>query len=98
MSILVEGPAIYVYGAAGPSYGSYAISLSDESGPVFTTEYSAYLPTNASNPYLLFAANNLTYAKHTLALTNLGAGSGDEGADGLLLDYILQTVQLGPAG
>jgi hypothetical protein len=74
----------------------YAISLFDESGNVFATKYSAHLSTNTSNSYLLFAANNLTYAKHTRAL-NLGAESAD-GEAGLLLDYILETVQLGPAG
>ncbi|KAG8984075.1 hypothetical protein FRB95_006765 [Tulasnella sp. JGI-2019a] len=89
-----EGPALYIFGASGPLYGSYAVSIDG-----VESTYSAYSSANASNPYLLWGSGNLTYDKHTLEIRNLGAAqASDQGASGFLLDYILSTVQLGSAG
>lgn len=86
------GPALYMYGASGPSYGSYEVNID---GTSLTS--TAYSSTNASNPYLLYGANNLTYANHVLILRNLGAGNEGEGGS-LLFDFLDTTVQLAPSG
>ncbi|KAG8846602.1 hypothetical protein FRB96_001946 [Tulasnella sp. 330] len=89
-----EGPAIYIYGASGPSYGSYAITIDGAE-----STYSAYSATNASNPHLLYGNSDLSYSNHQLEIRNMGAfQASDQGASAFLLDYILATVQLGPAG
>jgi len=89
------GPAIYIYGNTGPTYGSYQVEIDSE-----VLQYSAYRESasNASTP--LFAASNLTYANHNLVLRNLGARPdvGDKGGDAFLLDYIQSTIQLAPTG
>ncbi|KZP17380.1 hypothetical protein FIBSPDRAFT_830620 [Athelia psychrophila] len=87
-----DGPTLFVYGAAGPSYGSYEISI--DGGSTVSTAYAA---ANATN-YLLFGTSGLTYDNHTLKVTNLGAQGGDKGGDDLLFDYLQTTVQLAPAG
>jgi hypothetical protein len=86
------GPTIFVYGAAGPAYGSFEISLDGQSNV-----FSAYAPQNASG-HLLFSATTLEYANHTLKVTNLGAKDGDNGGNQLLFDYFDAGVQLAPAG
>lgn len=88
------GPAVYVYGAAGPQYGSYAIALDGTE-----TTHSAHSSTNQTLPYLLYSNTTLPYANHTITIRNLGASqSSDAGASAFLLDYILTTVQLAPQG
>ena len=89
---LETGPTLFIYGAAGPAYGSYEISI-DGSSNVST----AHAAANATN-YLLFGTSGLTYDNHTLKVTNLGAQSCDEGGNKLLFDYLQTTVQLAPAG
>ncbi|KAG8984073.1 hypothetical protein FRB93_006802 [Tulasnella sp. JGI-2019a] len=89
-----QGPAIYVFGASGPTYGSYAVSIDG-----VETTYSAYATSNATTPHLLYGNGALAYSSHTLQLRNLGAAqASDQGASAFLLDFILATVQLGPAG
>ncbi|KAG8843084.1 hypothetical protein FRB96_004372 [Tulasnella sp. 330] len=89
-----EGPAIYIFGASGPQYGSYAVTVDD-----VQWTYSAHSATNASNPHLLYGNPNLSYGTHQLTIRNLGAAHpSDEGASALLLDYILTTIQLAPPG
>ena len=89
------GPAIYIYGNTGPSYGSYGVEIDSEE-----MQYSAYRESAANISTLLFAASNLTYANHNLVLRNLGAlpNVGDKGGDSFLLDYIHSTIQLAPTG
>ncbi|KAI3618244.1 hypothetical protein WG66_005685 [Moniliophthora roreri] len=87
------GPAIYIYGHSGPSYGSYSIDIDG-----ISTTKSAYAAQNVSTPYLLYEASNLAYAKHTLRLKNLGKQDQDQSGNGLLLDFIRSTVQLAPEG
>ena len=87
------GPAVFIYGYAGPSFGSYEVQIDSTS-----TVLTAYAANNASTPYLLFGANNLTYAFHQLVLRNLGAKNGDAGGNEMLFDFIQTTVQLAPAG
>jgi hypothetical protein len=89
------GPAIYIYGTTGPTYGSYEVGIDSEE-----MQYSAYRESADNTSTLLFAASNLTYANHNLVLRNLGARPdiGDKGGDAFLLDYIHSTIQLAPAG
>ncbi|KAG5636057.1 hypothetical protein H0H81_009228 [Sphagnurus paluster] len=87
------GPAIFIYGYSGPEYGSYEVKIDST-----TTTLSAYTTTNATSSTLLYGANNLAYAPHTLTLRNLGAKNVDAGGNGFLLDYLKTTVQLAPAG
>ncbi|GLB44458.1 hypothetical protein LshimejAT787_1700850 [Lyophyllum shimeji] len=87
------GPSLYIYGHAGPAYGSYEVDIDAN-----TTTASAYAPTNASGPVLLFGSKTLAYAPHTLTLRNLGAKDGDKGGNGFLFDYLQTTVQLAPTG
>ncbi|TFK68794.1 hypothetical protein BDN72DRAFT_960023 [Pluteus cervinus] len=86
------GPAIYVYGNSGPAFGSFEVNLDG-----IKTNYSAYAAKNATTPYVLFKADNLTYSKHQLSFKNLGAGSQGPG-DIFFLDYMQQTIQVAPAG
>ncbi|KAG6901555.1 hypothetical protein C0995_010612 [Termitomyces sp. Mi166 len=87
------GPAIFVYGHSGPSYGSYEVEIDST-----VSTLSGYAPNNASGPTLLYSASNLTYASHTLTLRNVGAKNGDAGGNTLLFDYLQTTIQLAPAG
>ncbi|KAF9506400.1 hypothetical protein BS47DRAFT_1367411 [Hydnum rufescens UP504] len=87
------GPALFVYGASGPDYGSYEVSIDGES-----IVLSAHASFNASSPHLLYSNSSLSYANHTLKLTNLGAQSTDQGASKFLFDYLLATTQLAPSG
>ncbi|KAJ7660454.1 hypothetical protein B0H17DRAFT_1095417 [Mycena rosella] len=93
VSFNFTGPAIYVFGAAGPAYGSFAVEVDGT-----TSQASAYAASNASAPYMLYGAANLTYAAHTLTLRNLGKQGADAGGDALLFDFLRTTVQLAPAG
>ena len=52
---------------------------------------SAHQDSNATLPYVLYSAQNLTYDNHELTLASRGNG-------GLLLDFIQTTVQLAPKG
>ena len=52
---------------------------------------SAHQDSNATLPYVLYSAQNLTYDNHELTLSSRGNG-------GLLLDFIQTTVQLAPKG
>ena len=89
------GPAIYIYGTTGPTYGSYEVGIDSEE-----MQYSAYRESADNTSTLLFAVSNLTYANHNLVLRNLGARPdiGDKGGDAFLLDYIHSTIQLASAG
>ncbi|KAJ7618908.1 hypothetical protein DFH06DRAFT_1061764 [Mycena polygramma] len=93
LSFNFTGPAIYVFGASGPAYGSYEVLLDGTA-----TNKSAYAASNASAPYLLYGADNLAYASHTLTLRNLGKQDADAGGGAFLFDFMRTTVQLGPAG
>jgi len=93
ISFNFTGPAIYVFGASGPAYGSYEVLLDGTS-----TTKSAYATTNASAPYLLYGAGNLSYSTHTLTLRNLGKQGTDAGGGAFLFDFLRATVQLAPAG
>lgn len=83
---------MFIYGASGPAYGSFEVSI-DGSSNVSTAHASA----NTTN-YLLFGTSGLTYDNHSLKVMNLGAQNGDEGGNQLLFDYLETTVQLAPAG
>lgn len=89
----LEGPALFVYGASGPDYGSYEISL--DGGSIIL---SAHASSNASIPHLLYSNSSLPYANHTLKVTNLGALNGDQGAGKFLFDYLLATTEIAPTG
>lgn len=89
----LAGPAIFVYGHAGPSYGSYEIHVDST-----TTTLSAYSAANVSTPHLLFGASNLSYGVHNIELRNLGARGNNTEGNTLLFDYLQTTVQVAPAG
>ncbi|KAF8983296.1 hypothetical protein BDQ17DRAFT_741085 [Cyathus striatus] len=93
LSFNFTGPAIYVYGHAGPSYGSYSVQIDS-----FSANFSSYTPNNASTPHLLYGANNLTYGSHNLVLRNLGTNKGETGGNTFLFDYLQATIQVAPAG
>ncbi|PPQ83210.1 hypothetical protein CVT25_004269 [Psilocybe cyanescens] len=95
VSLNITGPALYVYGSTGPTFGSYEIEIDST-----VLRYSAYSQTSKNVSTLLFAASNLTFANHNVVLRNVGAqvDAGDKGGDGFLLDYIHSTIQLAPAG
>jgi hypothetical protein len=87
------GPALFVYGASGPDYGSYEVSI--DGGSIVLSAHASF---NASSPHLLYSNSSLSYANHTLKLTNLGAQSSDQGASKFLFDYLLATTELAPSG
>ncbi|KAK0504460.1 hypothetical protein EDD18DRAFT_1276388 [Armillaria luteobubalina] len=93
ISFNFTGPAIYIYGASGPSYGSYEVTIDSN-----TTTLSAYSSNNASEPYLLYGSSALEYANHTLTIKNVGAKGSDGGGNEFLFDFLRMTVQLGPKG
>ncbi|KAG6898996.1 hypothetical protein C0993_001919 [Termitomyces sp. T159_Od127] len=90
---VVQGPAIFIYGYSGPSYGSYEIEIDST-----VSTLSAYATSNSSGSTLLYGTNNLTYAFHTLTLRNVGAKNEDVGGNTFLFDYLQTTIQLAPAG
>lgn len=94
VELLWEGPALYIYGTKGPSYGSYEVEIDS-----VALQYSAYQQNADNSSQLLFAASNLTYANHNIVLRNLGAqpSLGDKGGNSFLLDYLQTTIQVAPA-
>ncbi|KAI5886975.1 uncharacterized protein SCHCODRAFT_02602681 [Schizophyllum commune H4-8] len=86
VSFNFTGPTVWVFGAAGPDYGDYEVRLDQ-----VVLQRSAHQDSNATLPYVLYSAQNLTYDHHELTLSSRGNG-------GLLLDFIQTTVQLAPKG
>ncbi|KAJ7162876.1 hypothetical protein C8R46DRAFT_330317 [Mycena filopes] len=93
VSLNFTGPAIYVFGASGPDFGSYEVLLDGKS-----TTKSAYAASNVSAPFLLYGTDNLTYAAHTLTMRNLGKQGADAGGGAFLFDFLRATAQLAPSG
>ncbi|KAF9529115.1 hypothetical protein CPB83DRAFT_284511 [Crepidotus variabilis] len=92
VSLNFTGAGVYLYGAQGPAYGSYELSID---GKVLKgTNYRQNGSNNASQ--LIFGASDLTFANHQLVLSNAGA-NGKEG-NALLFDYAVVTAQMAPAG
>lgn len=75
-----------MYGATGPD-ANYTITLNPAKQP-FTT--SLQTPNATEGRTLLYASNGLSYAPHTLEITNVGGG--------LLLDLFVVGVELGAEG
>ncbi|KAJ7776816.1 hypothetical protein DFH07DRAFT_865656 [Mycena maculata] len=93
VSFNFTGPAIYLFGAAGPVYGSYEVLFDGVS-----STRSVYVVSNALTPCLLYCAVNLTYTAHTLTLHNLGKQGTDAGGREFLFDFLRATLQLAPVG
>ncbi|KAF8816883.1 hypothetical protein BYT27DRAFT_7076140 [Phlegmacium glaucopus] len=96
VSLDITGPAVFIYGNTGPSYGSYEVQIDR-----VVQRFSAYRESSDnSSSKLLYSSTSLTYAKHHVVLRNLGAKPevGDKGGDAFLLDYIRSTIQLAPSG
>ncbi|KAF9012781.1 hypothetical protein BDZ89DRAFT_1023937 [Hymenopellis radicata] len=93
ISLNFTGPAIYVYGMAGPEYGSFEVGIDDNK-----TTLSAYAAENGTAPHLLYSTDKLAYTNHTLTLKNLGKLDGDKGGNAFLFDFLYMTVQMAPAG
>ncbi|KAF9054145.1 hypothetical protein BJ165DRAFT_1337721 [Panaeolus papilionaceus] len=92
----ITGPAVYIYGAKGPDFGSFEIQIDH-----YTGIFSAYSAQESGRPQVLYAASNLTYGHHMITLTNLGALPDygiDKGGNGFWLDYIDTTIQVAPPG
>lgn len=83
---LTPGSSIAVYGATGPD-PNYTITL-DPSKQPFTTSLQTQNATEGRT--LLYSSNELSYAPHTIEVTNVGGG--------LLLDLFVVGVELGAEG
>ncbi|KIY46123.1 hypothetical protein FISHEDRAFT_60598 [Fistulina hepatica ATCC 64428] len=92
LSFNFTAPALYIFGASGPDYGSYEVVVDSVS-----SKFSAYATQNASSPYLLYGSSELSYDNHTLQLRNLGAANSSSGGN-FLFDFLRFTVQLAPSG
>ncbi|KAJ7191686.1 hypothetical protein GGX14DRAFT_481021 [Mycena pura] len=86
-----KGSEFFLYGAAGPAFGSYEIDIDGHA-----EELSAHAAQNASE-HLLFHARRLPYTTHIVTVTNLGPRRRGDGTD-LLVDFLQTTVDLAPAG
>jgi hypothetical protein len=87
LSITLTGSALYVWGASGPSYGNYSITIDD----VYEYRHTAYAAENATERHLLFGTDQLVYGPHEITVANTGPGN-------LLLDMFVVGVELGDAG
>ncbi|KAJ7486777.1 hypothetical protein FB451DRAFT_1337471 [Mycena latifolia] len=85
------GTEFFLYGAAGPAFGSYRVDIDG-----WTETLSAHAAQNASG-HLLFSTKSLASKDHTVKITNLGAKHRGEGTD-LLVDFLKTTVDIAPAG
>jgi hypothetical protein len=88
---LRAGSEFFLFGAAGPAFGSYEIDIDG-----CAEEHSAHAAKNASG-HLLFSTKNLAYTEHSVKVTNLGSKHRGEGGD-LLVDFLKTTVDIAPAG
>jgi len=85
------GGEFFLYGAAGPAFGSYEIEIDG-----CAEEHTAHAAQNASG-HVLFSTKTLKYGDHTVKVTNLGPKRRGEGTD-LLVDFLKTTVDIAPAG
>lgn len=84
------GTALKVYGAKGPAYGNFSISLDAGVQNPFTQSFSAYAAENATEPQVLYETDQLAFEAHSLTVTNMGSG--------VLVDLIEFTVPVGGEG
>ncbi|KAJ6534859.1 hypothetical protein B0H19DRAFT_963902 [Mycena capillaripes] len=91
LSFGFKGSEFFLYGAAGPAFGSYEVEIDG-----CAEEHSAHAAQNASG-HLLFSTKTLSYTDHTVKVTNLGPKRRGEGTD-LLVDLFKATVDIAPAG
>jgi hypothetical protein len=73
------GSEVYIYGASGPSYGDYSVTLDPTLASPYMYNGSAYATNNGTERFLLFNMNGLAYAQHEVVVETKG---------GLLLDMI----------
>ncbi|KIJ44171.1 hypothetical protein M422DRAFT_228862 [Sphaerobolus stellatus SS14] len=96
LSFNFTGPAIYIYGSAGPDYGTFEVNIDGSSAIV-----NAHLDDDAPNPYLFYGTKTLAYVPHTLVLRNLGSKNTTAAALGagnaFLFDFLRTTIQVAPA-
>lgn len=90
------GSTVFIWGASGPTYGSYSVKL-DSLEPV---SYSSYADAYVQNRQLLYSAKSLVYGEHTVVVEALGAqeGFGTTNSTQLLIDLFEYTVELGGEG
>ncbi|CED84703.1 hypothetical protein [Phaffia rhodozyma] len=86
------GSSLYVWGATGPTCGSYQITLDGN-----VSNHTAYNTVNGTDRFLLYGASNLSYSAHELTLQNLGDLDGQSGGE-LLLDLVEVAVAFAGAG
>lgn len=91
LSFRFTGAEFFLYGGAGPAFGSYEVTVDG-----CAERFSAHAAHNASG-HLLSSTENLAYQDHTITVTNLGAKRHGEGTN-LLVDFLKTTVDIAPAG
>ncbi|KAJ7806285.1 hypothetical protein B0H14DRAFT_2876174 [Mycena olivaceomarginata] len=88
LSYSFKGSDLFLFGAAGPQFGSYEIELDGR-----RETHSAHASQNASG-HLLFSKHGLNAEReHELKVTNLGPKHKGEGTD-LLVDFVKSTAQI----
>lgn len=88
------GSGIALYGASGPSYGSYQVELDGQ-----ITDSTAYAAENGTLPHLLYSSSGLNASQpHSLVLRNLGNNGNTTQGSQMLLDYATLTVAVAPEG
>ncbi|KAJ7032943.1 hypothetical protein C8F04DRAFT_1106200 [Mycena alexandri] len=91
LSFGFKGSEFYLFGASGPSFGSYEVEIDGRA-----QKFTAHAAQNSSQ-HLLFSTASLRYADHTVKVTNLGAKHYGEGNQ-LLLDFVKTTFDIAPPG
>lgn len=84
------GTSIHIYGGSGPSFSNYTVVLDPSLPQPYTYDGSAYAAQNGTEPFLLCAINGLSWAEHTVEITNTGSG--------MLLDQVIYETQFGASG
>ncbi len=68
----------------------YTVVLDPSLPQPYTYDGSAYAAQNGTEPFLLCAINGLSWAEHTVEITNTGSG--------MLLDQVIYETQFGASG
>jgi hypothetical protein len=96
-SLNFTSTSLWIYGFVGPSSPSnYSITIDSLSAHPFSQSYSTQNTSfgsgssSSSGRTLLYGTTGLTYAEHTVELTNWGSGVG--------LDLVVINAELGADG
>jgi hypothetical protein len=90
-SLNFTSTSLWIYGFVGPSSPSnYSITIDPLSAHPFSQSYSTQNTSSSSGRTLLYGTTGLTYAEHTVEITNWGSGLG--------LDLVVINAELGADG